>query len=81
LQQIAECRHAVARFPGKIGAAEERPLIVGREEHRERPAATALRQHLVGDLIDAVEIGALLAIDLDVDVQLIHEPRGLGILE
>ena len=69
-QQILERGQAVARLLREIGAAEERPLIVRRQEHRERPAARALRQHLLRDLIDAVDVGTLLAIDLDVDEQL-----------
>ena len=71
-----ERRHAVARLGREVGAAEERPLVVGREEHRQRPAAAALRQHLVRELVDLVEVGPLLAIDLDVDEQLVHQRRG-----
>src|ERR1700689_4896434 len=39
LQHLAERWHAVTRFVRKVGAAEERALVVGRQEHRERPAA------------------------------------------
>ena len=58
---------------GKIGAAEEGPLVVVRQEHRERPAAAALREHLLRDLVDAVDVGPLFAIHLDVHEQLVHE--------
>ena len=44
---------------------EERPLVVVGEEHRERPAAGALGQHLLRDLVDAVDIRPFLAIHLD----------------
>ena len=65
----------------KIGAAEERPLIVVHQEHRQRPAAAAAGQHLVRELVDAVEVGAFLAVDLDVDEQLVHQRGSGGILE
>ena len=38
-------------------------------------------QELVGGLVDLVDVGTFLAIDLDVDVQLVHQPRGLLVLE
>ena len=63
---------------GKVGAAEERHLV-GRQEHRQRPAAGALRQHLVRGLVDLVDVGPLLAIDLDVHEMAIHHlPRSPG---
>ena len=71
-QQIAKCRHPIARLLGKIGAAEKR-LLPRCEEHRQRPTAGAVRQHLLRDLINLVEIGTFFAIDLDVDEQLIHQ--------
>jgi hypothetical protein len=52
-----------------------------RQEHRERPAAAALREHLVGELVDLVEVRPLFAIDLDVDEQLVHERRRRRVLE
>ena len=78
---VAEGGHAVALLAREIGAAEERPLVVGRQEHRQRPAAAALGQHLVRGLVDAVEVGALLAVDLDVDEQFVHQRRRRGVLE
>ncbi len=79
--QVGEGRHAVTRFLRKIGAAEERRLVVWHQKQGERPAARTLRQHLVGSLVDAVEIGALLAVNLDVHEQLVHHPGGVLVLE
>ncbi len=80
-QQILERRQAVTRLLREVGAAEEWPLIVGRQEHGERPAAGALRQQLLGDLVDAVDVGALLAVDLDVHEQPIQQRGGRLVLE
>ena len=44
LQQIRERWHAVTRFFRKVGAGEERPLIIGINKHGQRPAAGSLRQ-------------------------------------
>ncbi len=77
-QQVLERRHAVLGCRREIRAAEERPLVIGREKHGERPATPALRQHLVRRLVDAVEVGTLLAVHLHVHEQLVHEGgRGL----
>ena len=73
LEKRCESRHSVARLVGEIGAAEKRLLVVVREEHRQRPAATALREHLVGELVDPVDVRPLFAIHLDVDEQLVHQ--------
>jgi hypothetical protein len=54
---------------------------VGGEEHGERPAAGPLREHLVRELIDLVEIRPLLAIHLDVDEQAIHHLGHRRVLE
>ena len=81
LQHVAKGRHAVLRLYRKVGSAEERPMVPGRQEHRQRPAAAALRQHLVGGLVDAVEVRALLAVDLDVDERRVHHRRGRLVLE
>ena len=78
--QIGKPRQAVARGLGEVRAAEER-CAVGRQEHGQRPATRALREHLVGKLIDLVEIGALFAIDLDVDEQLVHHLGHGGVLK
>ena len=76
LAHVGECGHAVARLLRKIGAAKE-GCAFGREEHREGPAARALREHLVRRLVDLVQVGPLLAIDLDADEEAVHH-RGHG---
>src|SRR5262249_42315145 len=81
LQDVLECRQAVARFLREVGAAEERPPIIVGEEHRERPATTALRQHLLRDLVDAIDVRTLLAIDFDVDEVVVEDPGGGFVLE
>ena len=80
-QKLAERGHAVARNRRKIGAAEERPLVVVHQEHGQRPAAAAPGQHLVRQLVDAIEVRAFLAIDLDVHEARVHECGGRRILE
>jgi hypothetical protein len=71
---------AVARFVREIRAAEERHLV-GREEHGERPAAVPLREHGLRDLVDLVDVGALLAIHLDVHEELVHHAGDALVLE
>src|SRR5262249_46155024 len=72
---------ARARLLREVGAAEERPPIIVREEHGERPATTALRQHLLRDLIDAIDVRTLLAIDFDVDEVVVEDPGGGFVFE
>ena len=72
-QQVAEAGQAVARRLREIGAAEKR-RAVRRQEHGQRPAAAALGQHGWARLVDLVEVGALLAVDLDVDEVLGSSP-------
>ncbi len=65
--------------PGEVGAPEE-GAPVGGQEHRHRPTA------LAGDglhriHVDGVDVGALLAVDLDVDEQLVHQLGGRLVLE
>ena len=81
LQQLAESRHPVAALFGKVSAAEERPLVIGVQKHRQRPAATPLREQLVRCLIDPVDVRALFAIDLDIDELPVHEFRRGVVLE
>ena len=53
---------------------------VGRQEDRHRPAAvTGHRDDRVH--VDGVEVGPLLAVDLDVHEVLVHQRRRLGVLE
>ncbi len=79
LQHMHEGRAAVARLLRKIRAAPE-GLGVGGEEHGERPAALLAklvqRRH-----VDRIDVGALLAVDLDVDEEVVHHGGGLAILE
>ena len=63
----------------EVGAAVER-LAVGRQPHRHRPAASA-GQRLHRRHVDGVDVGPLLAVDLDRHVVLVEERRDLGILE
>jgi hypothetical protein len=81
LEDGCKGRHAVSRLVREIRAAEEGLLVVVRQEHGQRPAAAALREHLVRKLVDLVEIGPLLAVDLDVDEKAVHERRRAGVLE
>ena len=78
-QHVQKARPAVARGMGEVGAAPER-LARRRAEHGERPAAW-LAQHLQRLHVDRVDIGPLLAVDLDVDEQLVHERRHFRRLE
>ena len=63
----------------EVGAAVER-LAVGGEEHRHRPAA-APGHRLHGVHVHGVDVGALLAVDLDVDEPGVHVGGDLGVLE
>ena len=78
-QHARKSRHPLAIDRRKIGAAEKR-LRLGREEHRQRPSA-APGDHLHRFHIDVVEVGALLAIDLDGDEILVHQARDAFVLE
>ena len=76
---LRNARHPVARLRREVRAAEER-LALGREEDRHRPAALA-RQRDDRVHVERVDVGPLLAVDLDVDEALVHEPRRLVVLE
>ena len=78
-QHIGERRAAVARLLRKIRAAPHR-LARGRQEHRERPAAL-LAEQMQRVHVDLVDVGPLLAVDLDVDEQLVHHARRRLVLE
>ncbi len=79
LKDLVEPRHSAAGGLRPIGAAIKR-LQVGREKDRHRPAA-ATRHHLHGVHVDLIEIGPLLAIDLDRHEALVQQPRDPRILE
>ena len=65
-EEVAKSGQAEAALLGKIRAAEK-GLAGRRQEHRERPAAGTLREQRVRRLVNLVEVGPLLAVDLDVD--------------
>ena len=80
-QQVEEARATrAARVLGEIGAREKRRTL-RREEHRERPAADAAGQQCVRRLVDLVDVGSLLAIDLDVHEVRVHGGRHRRVLE
>ena len=70
-QHLGEARPSPALLRREIGAAPE-GMAVGGQEHGERPAALLAEQG-ESRLIDGIEVGALLAVDLDVDVEVVHE--------
>jgi len=78
-QDHAPARHAVARLGRKVGAGVEGDLLGG-DEGVERPAALS-GHRLDGVHVDGVDVGALLAVDLDAHEVLVHQGRDLGILE
>ena len=75
-QELRERRHSVPRLRREVGAGVER-LARGRQEDRHRPAALTGHRHRRVH-VERVDVGALLAIDLDVDEMLVHQrSRGL----
>ena len=78
-QHVAPARHALARLGRKVGAAPERHAVGG-EEGVERPAAGA-GHRLRRVHVDGVDVGVLLAVDLDADEALVHQLRGRLVLE
>ena len=71
--------HAVPVLRREVGAAVERHAV-RREEHGHRPAAAA-GHGLHGLHVDLVDVGPLLAVDLDVDEEAVHERGDLVVLE
>ena len=78
-QHLPEGGPAEARLGREVGAAPERARLAV-EEHGERPAAL-LAQRVQSAHVDGVDVGALLAVDLDVDEQLVHVRGGGRVLE
>ena len=76
---VAEGRHAVAGLVREVGPAVER-LALGGHEDGERPPTVA-GHGLHGVHVDPVDIGPLLAVDLHVDEQPVHQVRGVVVLE
>ena len=85
LQHLVEARHArpagagqpLARRP--VRPAEER-FALGREEDRQRPAAVA-GHGLHRFHVNLVQLGPLLAVDLDADELFVEQPGNLGVFE
>ncbi len=78
-QDIHEGRPAVARILREIGAAPHR-LALGGEKHGQRPAAL-LAQQMQRVHVDLVDVRPLLAVDFDIDEQLVHHRRRRLVLE
>ena len=78
-EQIEEARLPPSRGRRKVGAPVER-LQVRREEHRHRPSAGP-RRRLHERHVDAVDVGPLLAIDLDRDEVAVQPPGNLLVHE
>jgi len=78
-QNLHEGRASPARRRRPVGAAiDRRP--VGRQKHRQRPAALFAQRMQRGHVV-MIDVGPLLAIDLDVDEARVHYCGGVGILE
>ena len=58
----------------------QKGLALRREEHGQGPAAV-LAQKLQRLLVDGVDVGAFLPVDLDVDEELVHECCDVAVLE
>ena len=78
-QQVGEAGAAVAGGRGEIGSAPD-GSAVGRQEHGQRPAAL-LAGGMERGHVDLVDVGALLAVDLDVHEEVVHDRGGRRILE
>ena len=78
-QHLHEGRASPARRGRPIGAAVNRRSL-GRQEHRQRPAALFAQRMQRGHVM-MVDVRPLLAIDLDVDEAGVHHRGGVGILE
>ena len=79
LQHLLEAGQAVPRLGREVGSAVEGPAV-RRQEDGHRPAAVAGhgddRVH-----VEPVDVGPLLAVDLDADEELVHEARRRLVLE
>ncbi len=78
-QQIDEAGPSPAPARREVGAAVER-LQVGRQPDAHRPAALP-RRRLDERHVDAIDVGPLLAIDLDRDAGLVEDGGDGGVLE
>ena len=78
-QEIGKTRTAITGRRGKIRAAPKR-LGVGRQEHGQRPTPV-LPHHAQRRLVNGVDVGTFLAVDLDIDEMLVHQPGDGLVLE
>ncbi len=79
LAQLDEADHLAAALAREVGAGEE-GTAVGRREHRHGPAALA--GHRLSRLhVDVVDVGTLLAIDLDGDEAIVDHLADVRVLE
>ena len=78
-EDLPEPRPAKARLLWEVGPAPER-LGIRRQKHGERPS-TLLAGRVKGRHIELVDVGPLLAIDLDIHVEPVHESRDVRVLE
>ena len=79
LQDLGERRAALSRLGREVRTREER-LALRRQHTGHRPAALT-GHRLRRAHVDRVDVGALLAVDLDVDEVLVHVRRGDLVLE
>src|SRR5579884_3714931 len=79
LEDARETREAVAVGRGEVGPAVEGPSLGG-EKDGERPAAVP-GEELDGLHVHVVDVGALLAVDLHVHEELVHQARDGRVLE
>ncbi len=68
-------------FFREIRAAKKRAVIVVCQEHGQRPTAGPLREHLLRDLVDAIHVRSLFAVDLDVDKAFVEDAGCFGVFE
>src|SRR5260370_28756818 len=70
-QHVHKAWSTVARGLGKVSAAPDR-LAIAVEKHGQRPPAVFAKM-VQGRHVDLVDVGPLLAVDFDVDEQLVHD--------
>ena len=78
-EHIDKAWPAVARGLGKVSSAPDR-FGIGGEKHGQGPAAGFAQEVQCGH-IDLVDVGALFAIDFDVDVERVHDRGDVVVLE
>ena len=72
-EDIAEPGHSLHGLRREVGAPKERELFIGRQEHRQWPAAGSLHDELVRRLVDPVKIWTLFLVDFDIDEMSVHQ--------